>query len=75
LIALTLNAYAVPGVKPVIVTGEVDALAVTVSVVLEITYEVIVAPPVLTGAVKETVALVDELTVTETAVTESGTVA
>ena len=64
-----------PGLKPVIVTGDEEALAVTVSVPLETTYDAIVAPPVFTGAVNVRVADVEVVVVTDTAVTESGTVA
>ena len=55
-VAVTLKVYAVPFVRPVIVIGEVPPVAVIP--VFEVTvYEVIADPPLLDGAVNETVAL------------------
>jgi hypothetical protein len=64
----------VPGASPVKEIGELDPVAVTVSVPLETTYEEILTPPVFVGAVKETVAVVGDVVDIESAVTESGTV-
>jgi hypothetical protein len=54
-VAVTVNVYAVPFVRPVIVIG--DEPPVAVAPVLEVTvYDVIAEPPVLAGAVNEIVA-------------------
>jgi hypothetical protein len=56
LLAVTVKVYAVPFERPVIVIGDEPPVAVKLPVFELTVYVVIVAPPVLLGAVKEIVA-------------------
>jgi hypothetical protein len=56
-VAVTVNVYVAPFVRPVIVIGDAPPVAVNPPVFEETVYVVIGEPPVLAGAVKVTVAL------------------
>jgi hypothetical protein len=58
LVADTVNVYAVPAVKPITVIGLVVPVVTIDPGLLVTVYLVIVAPPLLAGAVKATVAVV-----------------
>jgi hypothetical protein len=63
LVAVTVNVYAVPPVKPLTVTGEEAAVPVRPPGLDVAVYPVIAALPIFDGAVKVTVADVDDAAV------------
>jgi hypothetical protein len=67
--------YEVPGLNPETEIGEVNPVAVTVSVPFETKYWVIATPPVFAGAVNATETVVEVILEILIAVGESGAVA